>query len=129
MDTRIDEALSHSQLVDITTTGRRSAAPRRIEIVLHRLDEGFFISGRPRPQKRAWLANLEADPRLTLHLKESVTADLPARARVITDAGERRRIIPSIARAWGRTDLDEMIRHSPLIEVLVDTARVGSSIA
>ncbi len=129
MDTRIDAALSHSQIVDITTTGRRTATPRRIEIVLHRLDEGFFISGRPRPQKRAWLANLEADPRLTLHLKESVTADLAARARVITDEGERRRIIPSIARAWGRSDVDEMIRHSPLIEVLVDTAGVGSSTA
>ncbi len=129
MDTRIDEALSHSQLVDITTTGRRTAMPRRIEIVLHRLDEGLFISGRPRPAKRAWLANLEADPRLTLHLKESLEADLPARARVISDEAERWRILPRIARAWGRTDVELMVRESPLIEVLVDSRRVGSSAA
>ncbi len=129
MDTTLDEALSHSQLVDITTTGRRTGEARRIEIVLHRLDEGLFISGMPRPRKRAWLANLEADPRMTVHLKESFTADLPATARVIDDEAERRAIMPQIARAWNRTDVDLMIRQSPLIEVIIDEARARSTAA
>ena len=129
MDTRIDEALSHSQVVDITTTGRRTGEPRRIEIVLHRLDDGLYISGMPRPKKRAWLLNLEADPRMTLHLKESITADLAAVARVIDDEPERQRIMPGIARAWNRTDVDVMVRYSPLIEVTLDAARARSSAA
>ncbi len=129
MDTSIAASLSHSQVVDITTTGRRSGAPRRIEIVLHRLDDGLYISGMPRPQKRAWIANLEADPRMTLHLKESFQADLPATARVITDEAERRRIMPKIARAWNRTDVDVMVRHSPLIQVSVDAAKADAAAA
>jgi deazaflavin-dependent oxidoreductase (nitroreductase family) len=129
MDISIAASLSHSQLVDITTTGRRSGAARRIEIVLHRLDDGLYISGMPRPQKRAWIANLEADPRMTLHLKESVQADLPATARVVTDEAERRRIMPKIARAWNRSDVDVMVRQSPLIEVTVDDAKEAASAA
>jgi deazaflavin-dependent oxidoreductase (nitroreductase family) len=129
MDTSIAASLSHSQVVDITTTGRRSGAARRIEIFLHRLDDGLYISGMPRPQKRAWIANLEADPRMTLHLKASVQADLPATARVVTDEAERRRIMPKIARAWNRSDVDVMVRQSPLIEVIVDDAKEAASAA
>ncbi|HYM84842.1 MAG TPA: nitroreductase family deazaflavin-dependent oxidoreductase, partial [Candidatus Dormibacteraeota bacterium] len=66
MDNDIQRALAHSQIADITTTGRHTRLPRRIEIYLHALDEGLFISGMPRREKRAWLLNLEADPRLTL---------------------------------------------------------------
>ena len=34
--------------IDITTTGRRSGAPRRIEIVFYRLGEDIYLSGIPR---------------------------------------------------------------------------------
>jgi hypothetical protein len=61
--------------------------------------------------------NLEADPHLTFHLKGKVKADLPATARVIDGESERREILPHVARAWKRNDVDEMVRHSPLIEV------------
>ena len=47
-------------------------------------------------------------------------ADLPATARVIEDEAERREILPHVARAWKRTDLEDMIRYSPLIEVTFD---------
>jgi deazaflavin-dependent oxidoreductase (nitroreductase family) len=125
MDPTIDRALAHSQLVDITTTGRRSGTPRRIEVYLHRLDEGLFVSGKPRPEKRAWLANLEDDPRMTLHLKEPAGLDLPAVARVVTDVDERRRILVEVARAWRRDDLDVMVRQSPLIEVTLEAVSTG----
>ncbi len=121
MDEDIRRALSHGQTIDITTTGRRSGLPRRIEIVFHNFDGRIYISGLPSRRKRAWIANLEADPHLTLHLKgRRVTADLPATARVINDEAERQAILPRIAAVWRRQDLDSMIRFSPLIEVKVE---------
>ena|SRR5256885_1396848 len=114
----IDGALERGHTIDITTTGRRSGQPRRIEIVFHNIEGRIYISGIPRPSKRDWLLNLEGDPRFTFHLKGRTTVDLPATARVIDDEAERLRILPHIARAWKRNDLDQMVRYSPLIEVL-----------
>ncbi len=45
MDERIQRALSRGHRIDITTTGRRSGAPRRIEIVFHNIDGRIYISG------------------------------------------------------------------------------------
>lgn len=121
MDDAIRRALTQSGVVDITTTGRRSGRPRRIEIVYHVTGGRIYISGQPRAdRKRAWLWNLEADPHLTFHLKSGVKADLPATARVITDASERRAVLEHVARAWKRTDLDNMVAHSPLVEVTIE---------
>ena len=78
MDATIHEALDHSQTVDITTTGRRTGEARRIEIVLHSIGGRLVISGTPRPQTRAWIYNLEADPRIVVHLKRGVQADVVA---------------------------------------------------
>lgn len=117
MDDRIQRALSRGHRIDITTTGQRTGAARRIEIVFHNIDGRIYISGMPSPRKRAWIANLEHDPDMTFHLKGAVTSDLPATARIITDEGERRTILEQVARAWNRTDLDRMVAQSPLIEV------------
>jgi deazaflavin-dependent oxidoreductase (nitroreductase family) len=120
MDDPIRAALSRGGTIDITTTGRRTGRPRRIEIVFHRIDGRMWISGMPSSRKRAWLANLEADPHLTVHLKGPLAvADLPATARVVTDETERRRILERVAQAWRRTDVDRMVVQSPLIEVTV----------
>jgi deazaflavin-dependent oxidoreductase (nitroreductase family) len=113
----INAALERGSTIDITTTGRKSGKPRRIEIVFHNIDGRIYISGIPRPNKRDWLLNLEAEPRFTFHLKGRTHADLPATARVIDDETERRRVLPHVARAWRRNDLDAMVRYSPLIEV------------
>jgi deazaflavin-dependent oxidoreductase (nitroreductase family) len=119
-DEAIRGALAQGHTIDITTTGRRSGEPRRKEIVFHTIDGRLYISGRPFPKKRDWLLNLEADPRMTFHLKDAVHADLPATARVITDEAERRTILAQVARNWQRDDLDAMISYSPLIEVTLD---------
>ena len=116
----IDAALEHGHTIDITTTGRKSGKPRRLEIVFHNIDGRIYISGTPSPRKRSWLANLEADPHLTFHLKGRTRADLPATARVIAEELERRAILPHIARNWGRTDLERMVQYSPLIEVIFE---------
>jgi deazaflavin-dependent oxidoreductase (nitroreductase family) len=113
----IDEALQHGHTIDITTKGRVSGKPRRLEIVFHNIDGRIYISGTPYASKRRWLLNLEADPHFTFHLKGRTKADLPAVARVIDDEAERRAILPHIARAWRRNDLERMVRYSPLIEV------------
>jgi deazaflavin-dependent oxidoreductase (nitroreductase family) len=121
MDDAIVAALASGNYIDITTTGRRSGQPRRLEIVIHRFAGRWYISGSPSPRKRAWIANLEADPRLIVHLKgPGQTADLPATARVITAEPERRQVMPLIAAAWRRRDVELMIAASPLLEVVFD---------
>jgi deazaflavin-dependent oxidoreductase (nitroreductase family) len=116
----IDAALQGMHTVDITTTGRKSGESRTLEIVFHNIDGRIYISGMPVPRRRSWLANLDANPHMTFHLKGKVRADLPATARVIEDEEERREILPHIARNWGRKDLETMVEQSPLIEVLLD---------
>jgi deazaflavin-dependent oxidoreductase (nitroreductase family) len=117
----INSALQGVHTVDITTTGRKSGRPRKLEIVAHNIDGRIYISGIPFPRRRSWLANLDADPRMTFHVKGKVRADLPATARVIDSEAERREILPHIARNWGRKDLETMVKQSPLIEVTLGT--------
>jgi len=116
VDKNTRTALYHSQVIDLTTTGRRTGRPRRIEIFLHEDDGQLFISGMPRADRtRDWIHNIAADPNVVVHLKQSMSADIPMTARVITDLAERRPFIEAAAKRWGRTDVEEMLRHSPLI--------------
>lgn len=118
-DDPVRAALARGHRIDITTTGRRSGQPRRIELVFHNIDGRIFISGRP-GFPRGWIANLKANPAMTFHLKGPIAhADLPALGRVISDREERERIMPTIAAGWGY-DLALMVASSPLIEVTFD---------
>jgi deazaflavin-dependent oxidoreductase (nitroreductase family) len=113
--------------IDITTTGRRSGEPRRIEIWFYRFGDSIYLSGLPAPRTRDWLANLMAEPRFTFHLKRGVVADLPAVATVITDPDERRRVLAKFVDEYNdrRGDdssvpaavLDEWVERSPLARV------------
>jgi len=117
MDERIRRALASDRTIDITTIGRRSGEPRRIEIWFYRYDGRVFLSGSP--GRRDWYANLLANPEFTFHLKGSVQADLPARARPISDEAERREVIAGILQELGRGygRLEEWVAASPLAEV------------
>lgn len=120
-DEAIRRVLRHGHVIDITTTGRVTGEPRRIEIVFFNFGGRLYISGMPNPQhERAWLLNLRANPRFTFHLKALLQADLAGTAREITDLAERRPIIEQVAKAWRRTDADAMVEHSPLVEVILD---------
>ncbi|MFE7845351.1 nitroreductase family deazaflavin-dependent oxidoreductase [Microbacterium sp. NPDC057407] len=122
----VNEALHRSQLIDLTTTGRRTGLPRRIEIFLHDEDGVLFITGMPRRDRtRDWIRNITADPHVIVHLKQGITADVPATARVITDPREARPLIEAAARRWRRDDVDEMIAYSPLIVLTVADAPAG----
>src|ERR1700730_9180670 len=120
LDDKVREGLSRPvSRVDITTTGRKSGQPRRIEMVLHNIDGKLYISGQPYPKRRGWLSNLEAHPQFTLHLTRGVRADPPASAREITHLKEGRQVVEGVARHWQRHDADTMVSQSPLIEVTV----------
>jgi deazaflavin-dependent oxidoreductase (nitroreductase family) len=113
--------------VDITTTGRRSGQPRRIEIVFYRLGDDIYLSGIPAPTPRDWLANLAARPQFTFHLKHGVVADLPATAAIIVDPAERRRVLAAFVEQfnrrrgpdspWPEAVLEEWVEGSPLVKV------------
>ena len=114
------EALETDMTVDITTTGRKSGEPRRLEIWAHYIDGRVVITGTPGP--RGWYANILADPRLTIHLKGDVQADLAGTARAVTDAAERRVILTNVKRLSRmpqrrNMNVDERVRGSCLIEV------------
>lgn len=116
IDEQIAQALSRDRTIDITTIGRKSGIPRRIEIWFYRADGRIFLSGSP--GRRAWYANLLANPEFTFHLKGSVKADLPAQARPVTDSEERRNIFTQILQDLHRRgDLEAWVSGSPLMEV------------
>jgi deazaflavin-dependent oxidoreductase (nitroreductase family) len=116
MDKEVEEALERDRTIDITTTGRKAGQPRRKEIWFHNLDGRLFITGTP--GRRDWYANMLANPDFTFHLKRSVQADLPARARPVLDQASRRDIIARIHQNLGRSrDLDAWVAGSPLVEV------------
>jgi hypothetical protein len=113
--------------IDITTTGRRSGEPRRIEIVVYRFEDSIYLSGIPGPGPRAWLLNLTAEPHFIFHLKNRVVADLPAVATVITDPAERHRVVRDFVdefnerhgpdSPWPAAVLEDWVARSPLAEV------------
>jgi deazaflavin-dependent oxidoreductase (nitroreductase family) len=115
-DEQIQRALESDRTIDITTIGRKSGQPRRIEIWFYRADGRIFLSGSP--GRRSWHANLLANPNFTFHLKGSVRADLPARANPVNDPEERRAIFTTILKDLRMShDLEAWIAGSPLMEV------------
>ena len=118
--------------IDITTTGRRSGQARRIETCFYRFGDSIYLSGIPAPRRRDWLANLEAQPNFTFHLKHGVVADLPAVATVVTDPVERRRVLTEFVddfnrrngpdSEWPTAVLDEWVDGSPLALVRFEPA-------
>ncbi len=116
MDGEIRAALGRDRTIDITTTGRRSGRPRRIETWFYNVDGRIYLSGTP--GRRDWYANLQANPALLFHLKQSVQADLPARARLVTDPAERRAVVEGIFRSGAASgDVESWVAGSPIAEV------------
>jgi deazaflavin-dependent oxidoreductase (nitroreductase family) len=104
-------------VIDITTRGRTTGAPRRIEIRFHYVEGQVYITGRP-PRRRDWYANLLAHPEFTFHLKEGLHADVPARATPILDEAQRRAIIAAIHEKRGvYQDVEAWVEYSPLVAV------------
>jgi deazaflavin-dependent oxidoreductase (nitroreductase family) len=97
--TSAPEVLAGLPVLDITTTGRRSGAPRRTHLIavpyadtLALLGTNFGQRGTP-----AWVLNLEADPRLMVSHHGTT---LPAVARAADDA-ERAAVLAGSAAVYG----------------------------
>lgn len=116
MDQDVTRALAADRTIDITTTGRHSGEPRRIEIWFHNIGERIYLTGMP--GTRSWYANLMSNAAFIFHLKESIQRDLPAMAIPVIDEVRRREILGILTERMQSTiDLDEWIAGSPLVEV------------
>ena len=123
MDDTICRALASGLTCDITTIGRGSGQPRRIEIWYFCIENQVYITGTPGP--RDWYANLLVQPRFIFHVKEGAHADLTARAAPITETAMRRRIMSEVMRqnSWfAAGDLEAWIAASPLVAVEFEPA-------
>lgn len=111
------EALAAIRTIDVTTIGRRSSRPARIEIWWFHVDGRFIITGTP--GRRDWYANVLADPRIIVHAGGQ---DYPARAVPITDRERRRAVFTHPDTRWyeTQTELERLVATSPMIEVILD---------
>lgn len=110
---QLDE-LASTRTIDITTFGRRSGLPRRIEIWWFRIDDRFIISGTP--GKRDWIANVMHDPRIIIHANGH---DIETTVTPVLDFAFRRRFFTRPETSWYTTqaELDRLVRTAPMIEV------------
>jgi deazaflavin-dependent oxidoreductase (nitroreductase family) len=114
----VERALASDVVIDMTTTGRKSGAPRTVEIWFHRVDGRYYITGWP--GSRAWYANVLADPSLVIRFKDAGTPDLPAVAHPVTDSALRRRVLDHVYEVEGGEaggDFDSWLARSPIIEL------------
>ena len=123
LDPEVNNALAIDMVVDITTTGRRTGQPRRIEIWAHHIDGSLFLTASP--GRRSWYANILSTPEIILHLKGDVRADLTASVRPILGEAERRDVLTRLntASAFRQTqnmDIEEWAQHSCLVELSVE---------
>lgn len=111
------DRLAATRTIDITTIGRRSGRPSRIEIWWFHVDGRFLISGTP--GQRDWMANLLANPAIVVHAHGR---DFPGTARVVVDPHLRRRFFTHPDVGWYRTqeDLERLVSLAPMIEVVFD---------
>lgn len=87
---------TRERIIDITTLGRRTGRPRRIEIFFYRAAGSTYLCSGAGHAGTGWHANLLADPDFTFHLKNGIRADLAARATPVTDPAVRQAVLAEI---------------------------------
>ena len=97
--TSAPEVLAGLPVLDITTTGRRSGAPRRTHLIAVPYADTIALLGTNFGQRGtpAWVLNLEADPRLTVTHHGTT---LPAVARA-ADQEQRAAVLAGSAAVYG----------------------------
>jgi deazaflavin-dependent oxidoreductase (nitroreductase family) len=106
--------LSSSRTIDLTTTGRKTGRPHRIEIWWFHVDGRFIITGSP--GRRDWLANVRANPSVVIH---AAGRDLPAKAIEVTDIEEKRKVFTRPDTSWYQTqaELERLVETAPMVEI------------
>lgn len=114
LDTTTIEQLAATRTIDLTTVGRRTGRPSRIEIWWFHVEDRFIISGTP--GRRDWMANVLTDPTIVVHTPDG---DFTGTAAVVEDAEFRRRFFTHADVNWYRTqsDLERLVATAPMIEV------------
>jgi deazaflavin-dependent oxidoreductase (nitroreductase family) len=108
---------AHDECCDVTTVGRRTGRPHRIEIWFGVIDGTMYlISGNG--ERADWYRNALADPRVSVDLGAHTFA---ASARAVTDADERRRVgdVMAAKYRWNGDDSIGLTRQSWCYEVPV----------
>jgi len=119
----IDEStfrqLIRTRTVDLTTIGRRSGRPSRVEIWWFHFEGRFVITGTP--GRRDWLANIRSNPAVIVHAAGN---DHPGTAAEVDDRTWRRRFFaqPESEVGWYRTqsELERLVSESPMIQIFLD---------
>lgn len=121
MENEIKRALDRGGIADITTVGRKTGLPRRIEIYFHQFDGEYYLTGRPGRQ-RDWEANIVANPAFTLHLKRGVVADVPVVGEPEPDPERRAAVLRrALVESWDsdpervEASLHKWVEGSPFI--------------
>jgi deazaflavin-dependent oxidoreductase (nitroreductase family) len=108
--------LAAVRTVEITTVGRRSRRPARIEIWWFHFEDRFVITGTP--GRRDWLANVRADPRIVVH---ALGHDHQATTSFVEDLAFRRRFFaqsnPEVHWYTTQAGLADLVSTAPMIEV------------
>lgn len=118
------EDLASVKTIDLTTYGRKSGLPRRIEIWWFNVDGRFIITGTP--GRRDWLANVRANPSVVIGVHGT---EIEATAREIVDRGFRELVFSQRETRWYSTqsELLRLVETAPMIEVVFeDLARPRS---
>lgn len=113
------ERLSSIRTIDMTTFGRMSGRPSRIEIWWFRFEDRFIITGTP--GKRDWLANVSANPRVLIH---ALGAEFEATAARIDDPDFRTRFFTRPETSWysSQAEFERLVQASPMIEIQFDSS-------
>jgi deazaflavin-dependent oxidoreductase (nitroreductase family) len=83
------DALPLTGTCELSTVGRRSGRPRRVEIWYVVVDGQVVVTGTP--GGRHWLANLRENPGAVLHLR-APHRDLAVRGTEVVESAARRRV-------------------------------------
>jgi deazaflavin-dependent oxidoreductase (nitroreductase family) len=116
LDEQTRRRLASIRTIDLTTIGRRSGRPSRIEIWWFHFEDRFIVTGTPGP--RHWMANISDDPTVIVHAGGD---DHAGTAVVIDDRGFRYRFFthhdPEIGWYSTQAALEVLIDTAPMIEI------------
>ena len=114
------DALPPTGTCELSTVGRRSGRPRRVEIWYVVVDGQIVVTGTP--GARHWLANLRDDPGAVLHLRDP-QRDLAVRATEVVESAARRRVAEEAWRlqpwyAEQPYSLEQWVADSPMVTLV-----------